>query len=449
MLHLKLVSNFFFLCCFFFVTFSSCNSKDEPPNSSSKTEEIKKIKSPNVLLIITDDMGLDTLNAYQFPNDKPNTPNIDSLAQNGITFSNFWSAPTCSPTRASLLTGKYGFRTGVLKPGNLLNKSEISLHELLLKNNPSYKSIVIGKWHLSGHSPADYSSPNDLGIADFRGYLSGEINYTNWKLIQNGKNLGTQKTYSTTKFTDIAIDWIKEKEDNPWFLWLAYNAAHTPLHLPPIELHSKKNLSGTEQDIADNPRPYFYAMIEALDSNIGRLLNSIPTKTKEKTIIIFMGDNGTSRNVIGTYRKAKSKGTVYEGGMNVPLIIGGANINKKNIQNGELVHVVDLFATILDLTETKNITQQQKQDSKSFKHILTGASESSTLNRELNYNQNDTAKTIRNKIYKLIKNNDNSEEFYHLVDDPYENKNLIENLSDEQKIIKNNLSQKLGSLLGN
>lgn len=447
MTHSKLaLNNFLSFFTFFIFLIFGCDSKKDLKQSvngegkqSSSSEDKQQVSKPNILLIIVDDIGLDALSAYSFPNEKPNTPNIDNLAKNGIAFSNFWSAPTCSPTRASLLTGKYGFRTGVLKPGNFLDRSEVSLHRLLSQNNSSYQSIVIGKWHLSGHTKNELSHPNDMGVPDFRGYLTGEINYTNWQLVENGKNTTQEKTYSTTKFTEIAIDWIKQKEQQPWFLWLAYNAAHTPLHLPPTELHTKGNLSSDENDIAANPRPYFFAMIEAIDYNIGKLINSLSEETKKNTVIIFMGDNGTSRNVISTYRKPKSKGTVYEGGVNVPLIVSGAGVDQQNIKDGSLIHVVDLFSTILDLTETENITEQQKQDSQSFKSILRQQGE----HRDFLINQNETAKTIRNKNYKFIKNDDNSQEFYDLINDPYENNNLIDNLNNDQTKIKNTLAQKM------
>lgn len=135
--------------------------------------------------------------------------------------------------------------------------------------------------------------------------------YWNWTLTENGTQT-KQDTYITSKFTDLAIDWT-QKQNNPWFLWLAYTAPHTPFHLPPNELHSQNNLENTEEAIEKNPLPYYQAMLESLDTEIGRLLDSMSQEERENTLIIFMGDNGTPNQVIqAPYEKRKAKGSLYQ-----------------------------------------------------------------------------------------------------------------------------------------
>jgi arylsulfatase A-like enzyme len=147
-----------------------------------------------------------------------------------------------------------------------------------------------------------------------------------------------------------ALQWISQRGTNSWFLWLAFNAGHTPFHKPPNELHSSDALPGTAIHINANPRLYYEAMIEAMDTEMGRLLTNM-TRTNANvsltnTMIIFLGDNGTPRQVIQPpYSASRAKGTLYEGGIRVPLIVAGAGVISPNRVSTEVVHCVDLFAT--------------------------------------------------------------------------------------------------------
>lgn len=147
----------------------------------------------------------------------------------------------------------------------------------------------------------------------------GVRNYFDYPLIEQGvKKRSTQ--YTTTVFTDKAISWIanqKLKDSNrPWFLWLAYNAPHAPFHMPPRDLISDKSLSGTDEDIKNNPRKYYFASLEALDKEMGRLLTSISPEVLANTTVIFVGDNGTPAEVIqAPYSAEKAKNSVYQGGV--------------------------------------------------------------------------------------------------------------------------------------
>ena len=323
---------------------------------------------PNILLIIADDMGLDATPNYNVGTEKPTMPNLESLINTGITFDNAWATPICSPTRATILTGKYGFRTGVLDAtnNNEISTTETSLQKYLDEHAPTpYANAIIGKWHLSGRSNGGRNNPSQMGISHYAGLLTGaHDNYWNWDFTENGQQT-TKTEYATTVFTDLAINWVSQQQ-NPWFLWLAYTAPHTPLHLPPESLLQNNTLTGTTSDIDANPLSYYFAMLQALDTEIGRLLNAID---RDNTLIIFIGDNGSARRVIQSpYRASRAKGTVYQGGVHVPLIISGKGVTRTNQRESAFINSTDLFATIADIanTGTTNI-----HDSQSFKQLLT------------------------------------------------------------------------------
>ena len=173
--------------------------------------------TPNILLIIADDLGQDAFPAYGVGAEQPEMPSLARLARGGIRFTNFWTYPTCTPTRASIITGKHAFRTNVRKVDDELSRSETILQKFIdQKTSRRYKSAVIGKWHLS----KDAAHPNAMGLEHYAGLLSGGArDYSAWQLTENGKPRRSQE-YITTKFTDLAAEWINAQEQ-PWFLWLA------------------------------------------------------------------------------------------------------------------------------------------------------------------------------------------------------------------------------------
>jgi len=190
-------------------------------------------------------------------------PVLDALASSGLVFDNAWATPGCTTTRSSIITGKHGIKTGVLAIGDSLPASEITLHKYLADNSKTsdYQSALIGKWHLGGGNPSP-SEPNDRGIPYYAGILSGSLSdYSDWNVTEQGVTSATTD-YSTSKLTDMAVSWVGAQADKPWFLWLAYNAPHTPFHLPPADLQTT-SLSADSADIDANPRAYYLAAIEA------------------------------------------------------------------------------------------------------------------------------------------------------------------------------------------
>ncbi len=394
--------------------------------------------SPNILLLIMDDVGLDAMPGYDLGSTKPHMPILQNLMNTGLKFNNLWSNPTCNPTRASMLTGKYGFRNGVTKVGDELPISETSLQDYIRTNTgDAYANAVIGKWHLSSLE----NHPTAIGIDYYAGLLSGGVqSYWDWNLTLDGVT-NANSSYSTTKFTDLAINWI-DQQSKPWFLWLAYNAPHTPFHLPPTDLHYQGNLPTDQTSIDANPQPYYMAMLEAMDTEIGRLLNSMSQEEKDNTIIICIGDNGTPAQVVQEYNKYRAKGTVYQGGINVPMVISGKNVSRINESENALLNTTDLFVTIARLA---GVTIDELHDSKNFTGLLSNpASDKRTyVFAENGISDNSSDVTIRNTTHKYILFADGTEALFNLEENPLESPNL---LNSNQLPLSNTNTQMLTAL---
>lgn len=398
---------FLFLLCTLIII--NCNEEEGGGTTNN---------SPNILLIIADDFGKDACSGFQEGNIKPNTPNIDNIRNDGLSFNNFWVYPTCSPTRASMITGKYGYRTGVKWAGDELDESETILHKYIKdESDVNYATAIVGKWHLSGNNAT--IDPVSFGMDYYAGLIDGGVqNYYNWRLFNNGSS-SLQNTYITEGLTDLAIDWVGS-QSKPWFLWLAYNAPHLPFHAPPAEMHSQGDLIEYEDGI--EPMPYYMAAIEAMDFQIGRLFESMSTEERENTIIIFIGDNGTPNQVAQLpFSNAKAKGSLYQGGINVPLFVSGPGITR-NGEDENIICSTDMFSTIAELA---GIDVPEIHDSKSIAPLFTAESD----HRDFQYsekNNNGESWTISNGEYKLIQDDLGNEEMYHLSNDPYENENLLD-----------------------
>ncbi|MEM9683755.1 MAG: sulfatase-like hydrolase/transferase [Pseudomonadota bacterium] len=331
---------------------------------------------PNILLVIADDMGLDASPCYDIGGEKPDMPVLEALCRDGLVFDNLWAEPMCSPTRATILTGRFGFRTGVTRPASLrfgggIRTDELSIQKLLDEKAPTpYAHAVIGKWHLSDSENGGDDNPERMGVGFYSGFISGSLpDYFDFPLTTNG--VTTQaKTYATTLFTDIAIDWVA-KQRQPWFLWLAHTAPHSPFHVPPAGLH-KRDLDDAPAAIKADPLPYFLAALEALDHELGRLLDSLSPEVRANTVVFFIGDNGSpSRTAQRPYTRQTAKGSLYPGGVRVPFVAAGAGVTRKGEREAALVNTSDFFATVADLAEVR---ATEAEDSISFKPLLASSS---------------------------------------------------------------------------
>lgn len=435
-------------------------------------------RRPNILLIIADDMGNETLSCYGWSDKPARTPTLDSLCAGGVRFDNFWSQATCSPTRATVITGRYATRTGVGRPtgdseamgyfpqtlpkpagasaeptprGRPAADAEsygLPLNEFTLpmafKVNPQlgYSTAAIGKWHLSDRRNGWEQHPNIVGFDHFAGLIRGfPDSYFTWNKVVNGE-WSKETGYAPDDKTNDAIAWIADRGDEPWFLWMAFTLPHTPNHLPPEHLWRS---DWSHIDPAATPNPgdidYFNAMLEALDVEIERLLDSMSDDVRDNTYIIFMGDNGTGRrSVRPPVVPDRAKGSVYQGGVNVPLIVTGPGVVSG--ASAALVNSTDIFLTILEMAgidAADTVPENTVLDSVSVMPYLSDPGAESI--REFAYADAFAGNfagipgaryAVRNSEYKLVRGGDGFE-FYNLASDPFEKVNLLARELDEKE----------------
>ncbi len=395
----------------------------------------------NVILIIADDLGLDYCSYYENNANVAYTPNVLRLLNRGVRFTKAWSNPLCSPTRAGILTGRYGFRTGILDvvqgTNPQVNLTEKTIPNLLNTfNSNGISKANIGKWHLSSPTPiSNYNNPILLGYDHYEGAFSGTLpSFMSWPKITSGIATATTCTnYATTENVDNSIAWLSNQPTNkPFFLWLAFNAPHNPYHLPPANLHTNTTLSGTAVDITANPKNYFKVIVEAMDHEMGRLFDYLQANGKwENTEIIFIGDNGDDPLV--AQNSGGAKGSLYQEGVSVPFIISGPTVVNPNRVSNALVNTADIFATVLEMFGNSNwqaqIPANITVDSKSIMPILLNVA---TTIRPWAFTEikripavAGNGKTMRNLQYKLIKFDNGTENFYNLSNDNTEDNDLL------------------------
>ena len=385
---------------------------------------------PNILLIIADDWGIEAFNGYYNGPLMPSTPTIDSLRNVGVTFDNVWSSPQCTPTRANIMSGKYGVKTGVLKaPGNLDTTHTSVFNAIKARPNNDYSGAVVGKWHIS--KPINPSHPDEHGADYYMGILaSSPADYYAWDKTYNGQTT-VDSTYVTSTFTDSAISWINNQTE-PWVMWLAHVSPHSPYQLPPSNMY-------TLPAVGTIYRTYL-AMIESLDYEVNRLLSSMPDSVRDNTTIFIVGDNGGPDNFLNQYPTGHAKGTLYQGGIHVPMVVAGKGVTRMGQREPALVHLTDIHATILEMTGSS--LPGGVHNSLSFDHLLDGSVGDT---RDYNYAEIvDTpaisAWTVRNQQYKLIQFEDGTQEFYDLIADTFEFSDLIPiGLTPAQQAVKADL----------
>lgn len=323
---------------------------------------------PNIIIIMTDDQGygdLSCMGATDF-----RTPNLDKLAQGGVRFTDFYSAsPVCSPSRASLLTGRYPGKAGVRsilsghRKTSGLTPRVPTIATALKKLN--YSTGIIGKWHL-GLSPE--SRPNNNGFDYFYGFMAGCIDYFShiyyWNrntnplhdLWENDNEIWENGEYFTDLVTRKSIEYIRDKSegDDPFFLYVAYNAPHYPMHAPKRYMERFSHLPWDRQVMA--------AMLSAVDDGVGEICNELESKgLLDNTIIFFQSDNGPSRESRnwldgnpdlyygGSSGKLKGhKYSLFEGGIRVPAIMSWKNIIPEGQVVSEPCCSIDIFPTLLE-----------------------------------------------------------------------------------------------------
>jgi arylsulfatase A-like enzyme len=392
---------------------------------------------PNVLIILTDDQGYNDVSYYGTPGIR--TPNIDTLCKSGMRFDNFYAnSPVCSPTRASLMSGRYPEMVGVpglirSDPGDNFGflKPTAKLMPKLLKE-AGYTTALVGKWNLGLESP---NTPNEKGFDFFHGFLDDMMDdYYNH--LRNKKNFLRQnekevapKGHATDIFTGWAVDYIHRQKNgkNPFFLYLAYNAPHFPVQ-PPEEWMEK--VKKREPGMPER-RAKLVALIEHMDDGIGKVIRSLKeTGAYENTLVIFLSDNGghlESGANNGELRDGKQ--SVYEGGIRIPAFFSWPGHIRPNSSCTEKALTMDVYPTIAEITGIK------------LGHAVDGISLLSLLEkpgarlpeRPLFFTRREgnpryggqTIQAVISGNWKLLQNSPYAPyELYNLYEDPLEQRNL-------------------------
>jgi len=461
---------------------------------------------PNILLIISDDIGLDA-NTDMYPGliddlvrqygpggrnhpqyrqiagHPASTPTLNALAQSGMRFTQAWAQPFCSPTRVSMITGLFSVKTGVLDYYNWATASHRTLvHEL--KEKAGYTAAAFGKWHMAGLGQSQYPGlkPKEAGFDLYQGNLNGAPS-TYWLYEYHVQDAATPAdkyrteptptrslpgiaatTYAPVTQVADALQWIRAQEaqrpTRPWLAWVAFNNAHitenqqpNPMAVPNIdtldeptrrEMQACGGQFGSANVGRCTDKALHRALTNSMDTIIGRLLQAVDA-LDPNTYVIFVGDNGTwmfgaNREFIDNMyitRLDRSKGSAYESGVRVPLVVRGPGI-RAGSSSDVPVHAVDMFATVLELagldvpaTVPDRNAGKVKVDGKSFAPVLLKNAQQTRdpLRDALVVDvvnptkQNLRQSAARNARYKVLCTGTAATadcEFYDLVEDPLE-----------------------------
>jgi len=390
--------------------------------------------TPNIVMILVDDLGYGDLSSYGATDLK--TPYIDRLMLAGMRFDNFYAnCPVCSPTRASLLSGRYPDLVGVPGVirthiannwGHLAPQAELLPKLLKLAG---YHTAIVGKWHLGLASP---NTPNERGFDHFHGFLGDMMDdYYNHRrhgnnyMRINGKEIDP-KGHATDLFTQWSIDYINDraKSDQPFFLYLAYNAPHTPIQSPADWLDRVKK----RQPGINEKRAKLVALIEHLDDDIGKVIVALKDAgVSDNTLVIFTSDNGGQLNVgasNGSLRAGKQD--MYEGGLRVPMCAVWPGRIQPGTRSDRVALTMDLYPTICEAAGAKI---QHEIEGRSILLTLLGKSQPDEdrflfwVRREGGGYGGRAYYAARYGDYKLVQNNPYEPmELYNLKDDPREQK---------------------------
>jgi len=394
-------------------------------------------RPPNILYIVADDLGWKDVG---FHGSDIKTPALDALAARGAKLEQFYAQPMCTPTRAALMTGRYpmhyGLQTAVIPQGHVYG---LAIDEWLLPQAlkaVGYETAIIGKWHL-GHADQQFW-PRQRGFDYQYGPLIGEIDYFSHKV--DGKvdwfrnnQVVEENGYSTTLLGDDAVKLIEQHNPaTPLFLYLAFNAVHTPYQAPQEYLDKYKN-------IEDPSRRAYSASATAMDDQIGRVMRALAEKKMlNNTLIVFQSDNGGTRNPMfagaitdmtkvvlpadnGPYRDGK--GTLYEGGTRVVAVASWPGHIKEGSVVNEMIHTVDLYPTLVKLAGG-NLDKSKPLDGLDVWGTISEGKPSPRT--ELVYNIEPFRAAIREGDWKLIWRTllPQSVELFNITKDPSETTNL-------------------------
>ena len=376
---------------------------------------------PNIIIILADDAGYSDFGFMG--SDEIKTPNIDQLALDGVTFNNAYvSASVCSPSRAGLLTGMYQQRFGHecnldSDVNNSFDPNQITIAEAL--KTEGYNTGLIGKWHLGDKTQ---NHPLKNGFDYFWGFISGARNYfydPNEKSRNSIRNV--VENYSETNFEGYLTDVLADKavsfidknnqSNTPFFLFLSFNAPHTPMQAKNEVLEKFK----------DNPRRVYASMMWSMDEAIGNVIDGLKENNQyDNTIIYFLSDNGAAMsNDASPFPFKGWKGNQYEGGIKTPMIMTWKNKIKSNTQFDGFISALDIFKTSL---EASNVNKEFMMNADG-KNIMNYLNDNNIKNENLFWRKDKMA-TVRSGNYKLIRLNDTSTVLYNIKKNYFEDDNI-------------------------
>jgi arylsulfatase A-like enzyme len=394
---------------------------------------------PNILLIVGDDMGYADV-GFHGCKDIP-TPHLDALAASGVRFTNgYVSGPYCSPTRAGLLTGRYQQRFGHEfnggGAGGGLPVSETTIANRL--KAAGYATALVGKWHLGAN---DAMHPQKRGFDEFFGFLGGAHSYFDRMGFLRGTEQIKEMDYATDAFGREAVSFIERKKGAPWFLYLAFNAVHTPMHATDDRLKKFAH-------IADEQRRIYAAMMFAMDEAIGRVRKALADSGQEQnTLVYFISDNGgpdmPGVTVNGSINEPLrgSKRTTLEGGIRVPFVVSWPGRIKPGVFEQPAIQL-DLNVTALAVAGI-DVKPEWKLDGVNLLPFLTGTRTGAP--HDVLYWRFGDQMAIRMGDYKLVRYDMNVEtrtggkqpasdvKLYNLASDIGEKKNLFATMPAKAK----------------
>ena len=388
-------------------------------------------KKPNIVFILADDLGFQDV-GYKGSNIK--TPNIDKLAREGTRLDQFYVQPVCSPTRSSLMTGRYpircGLQIGVVRPWakHGLPLQERTLAEAL--KEAGYRTAICGKWHL-GHLSSRYL-PTSRGFDHQYGHYNGALDYfthirdngLDWH--RNDRPL-RQEGYATGLIADESVRIIKEHDvSGPLFLYVPFNAVHSPFQAP-------QNYIDMYKHITNKRRRIYAAMVTCMDDAIGRIVRALQERgLQHNTLIIFCSDNGGVNRAGSNGPLRGQKGQLYEGGVRVPAVALWPGVVKAGAVVKEPLHIVDMYPTLIKLAGAR-LEQSLPIDGKDAWPTITDGKTSP--HEEILHNVTTAAGAIRRGDWKLVYNGSIGAnntgpvdkkvfELFNIAEDPYEKNNL-------------------------
>lgn len=399
---------------------------------------LNSANKPNVVIFFTDDQG--TLDVNCYGSKDLLTPNMDSIAKNGVMFTQAYAHTVCCPSRAMLMTGRYPQRSDVITWGKNMYREERTMAELLRGNG--YKTALIGKWHLG--MELEYG-PMAQGFGTFYGHRGGFIdNYLHYHLHKEGKHdlwHGKSEIFEKGKYypdlmTNKALEFIEVNKESPFFLYVAFNLPHYPEQADQkFDEHYKYVLE---------PRKSYGKTVSTVDSHIGRVLDKLTeTGLKDNTIIIFMSDNGHSTEdyqiKMAGHNSGLKKGTNYgpnkgggntgkwlghkmsflEGGIRVPAMISFPKVIPKGLKRNQVITAMDWMPTIAELCGVK---LEKNVDGHSVMPII---NENKNSKYNTLYYQWKRDWMIREGEWKLIGKKDKPVQLLKLNDEFPERKNYL------------------------